>query len=337
MKATIKDIASAAGVSVTTVSLVLNDRPNTISQATKDKIVEVAKSLDYTPNHMAKSLVTKRSKMIGLVVPNIGNNFFADLAKNIENECQKSDYSLILANANNSLSETVKYVDQFISRGVDGLIIAFYTDDKQNNKEQLIAKLNNYDIPIVTVDSWIQGLNMSGVSIHHSRGGYMATKYLLEQGHKKIGCITGMNGNYSSDRRLKGYMLALKEAGIEENNDFVEEGDYQYNSGYLGALKLIDKGVSAIFACNDLMAYGTYQAVKEKNLKVPDDISVVGFDDLLFSKMLSIPLTTVYQDINNLGSKATELIIDFIKNGASKQEFYRLEPALIIRESTKHI
>jgi LacI family transcriptional regulator len=337
MKATIKDIASAAGVSVTTVSLVLNDRPNTISQATKDKIVEVAKSLDYTPNHMAKSLVTKRSKMIGLVVPNIGNNFFADLAKNIENECQKSDYSLILANANNSLSETVKYVDQFISRGVDGLIIAFYTDDKQNNKEQLIAKLNNYDIPIVTVDSWIQGLNMSGVSIHHSRGGYMATKYLLEQGHKKIGCITGMNGNYSSDRRLKGYMLALKEAGIEENNDFVEEGDYQYNSGYLGALKLIDKGVSAIFACNDLMAYGTYQAVKEKNLKVPDDISVVGFDDLLFSKMLSVPLTTVYQDINNLGSKATELIIDFIKNGASKQEFYRLEPALIIRESTKHI
>lgn len=337
MKATIKDIASATGVSVTTVSLVLNNKPNTISQATKDKILEVARNLDYVPNHMAKSLVTKESKMIGLVVPDIGNNFFADLAKNIENECQKSDYSLILANANNSLSETVKYIDQFISRGVDGLILAFYTDEKQNTKEQLIDKLNNYDIPIVTVDSWIKGLNMPGVSIHHSRGGYMATKYLIGQGHKKIGCITGMKGNYSSDRRLKGYLMALKEAEIESNELFVEEGDYQYNSGYVGALKLIEKGVSAIFACNDLMAYGTYQAIKEKKLKVPDDISVVGFDDLLFSKMLSVPLTTVYQDINLLGSKATELIIDYIKNGISKHEFYRLEPALVIRESTKHV
>ncbi|PKK94862.1 MAG: LacI family transcriptional regulator [Tenericutes bacterium HGW-Tenericutes-5] len=337
MKATIKDIASAAGVSVTTVSLVLNNRPNTISQITKNKIVEIAKSLDYIPNHMAKSLVTKESKMIGLVVPDIGNNFFADLAKNIENECQKSDYSLILANANNSLSETVKYVEQFISRGVDGLILAFYTDEKQNNKEQLIDKLNNYDVPIVTVDSWIKGLNMPGVSIHHSRGGYMATKHLIELGHKKIGCITGMNGNYSSDRRLKGYTLALKEAGIDYKDVFVEEGDYQYNSGYLGALSLIDKGVSAIFACNDLMAYGCYQAIKEKNLKVPEDISVVGFDDLLFSKMLSVPLSTVYQDIKKLGSKATELIIDYIKNGISKQEFYRLEPTMVIRESTRKI
>jgi LacI family transcriptional regulator len=335
MKTTIKDIANAAGVSVTTVSLVLNNRPNTISQKTKNKIIDAAKSLEYIPNHMAKSLVTKESKMIGLVVPDIGNNFFADLAKNIENECQKSDYSLILANANNSLTETVKYVEQFISRGADGLILAFYTDEKQNKKEPLIEKLNKYDIPIVTVDSWIRGLDIPGVSIHHSRGGYMATKHLIVQRHEKIGCITGMKGNYSSDRRLKGYMMALKEVGIKETNYLVEEGDYTYNSGYNCALKLIDKGVTAIFACNDLMAYGTYQAIKERNLKVPDDISVVGFDDLLFSKMLSVPLTTVYQDISKLGSKSTELIIDYIKNGISKQEFYRLEPALVIRESTK--
>jgi LacI family transcriptional regulator len=335
MKTTIKDIANAAGVSVTTVSLVLNNRPNTISQKTKNKIIDAAKSLEYIPNHMAKSLVTKESKMIGLVVPDIGNNFFADLAKNIENECQKSDYSLILANANNSLTETVKYVEQFISRGADGLILAFYTDEKQNKKEPLIEKLNKYDIPIVTVDSWIRGLDIPGVSIHHSRGGYMATKHLIVQRHEKIGCITGMKGNYSSDRRLLGYMMALKEVGIKETNYLVEEGDYTYNSGYNCALKLIDKGVTAIFACNDLMAYGTYQAIKERNLKVPDDISVVGFDDLLFSKMLSVPLTTVYQDISKLGSKSTELIIDYIKNGISKQEFYRLEPALVIRESTK--
>jgi LacI family transcriptional regulator len=316
---------------------VLNDKPNTISEITKTRIFEAAKTLEYIPNHIAKSLVTKQSKMIGLVVPDIGNNFFADLAKNIENECQKSDYSLILANANNSLSETVNYVDQFISRGVDGLILAFYTDEKQGNKNQLVDKLNRYDVPIVTVDSWIKGLNMPGVSIHHSQGGFIATKYLIDQGHKKIGCITGMRGNYSSDRRLKGYKLALKEAEIKTNDDYIVEGDYQYQSGYEGAIKLIEKGVTAIFACNDLMAYGTYQAIKEKQLRVPNDISVIGFDDLLFSKMLSVPLTTISQDITVLGNKAASLIIDYIKNGISKHEFQRLEPSIVIRESTKTI
>jgi LacI family transcriptional regulator len=337
MKTTIKDIAKIVGVSVTTVSLVLNDKPNTISEITKTRIFEAAKTLEYIPNHIAKSLVTKQSKMIGLVVPDIGNNFFADLAKNIENECQKSDYSLILANANNSLSETVNYVDQFISRGVDGLILAFYSDEKQGNKNQLVDKLNRYDVPIVTVDSWIKGLNMPGVSIHHSQGGFIATKYLIDQGHKKIGCITGMRGNYSSDRRLKGYKLALKEAEIKTNDDYIVEGDYQYQSGYEGAIKLIEKGVTAIFACNDLMAYGTYQAIKEKQLRVPNDISVIGFDDLLFSKMLSVPLTTISQDITVLGNKAASLIIDYIKNGISKHEFQRLEPSIVIRESTKTI
>lgn len=337
MKATIKDIASLVGVSVTSVSLVLNNKPNTISDATKKRIFEVAKKLNYRPNQMAKSLVTKRSKMIGLIVPDIGNNFFADLAKKIENESQKFDYSLILANSNNSLSETIKYIDQFISRGVDGLVIAFYTDEKQNDKEKLIEILNNYEVPIVTVDSWIKGLNMPGVSVHHSQGGYIATKHLIKQGHKKIGCITGMKGNYSSDRRLKGYMLALKEANISVSEEFIEEGSYQYDSGYSAAFKLIENGVTAIFACNDLMAYGAYQAIKEKNLKVPEDISVVGFDDLLFSKMLSVPLTTVNQDVFALGSKATELIIDYIENRLTKHEFHRLEPKLVVRESTKLI
>jgi LacI family transcriptional regulator len=178
---------------------------------------------------------------------------------------------------------------------------------------------------------------MPGVSIHHSQGGFIATKYLIDQGHKKIGCITGMRGNYSSDRRLKGYKLALKEAEIKTNDDYIVEGDYQYQSGYEGAIKLIEKGVTAIFACNDLMAYGTYQAIKEKQLRVPNDISVIGFDDLLFSKMLSVPLTTISQDITVLGNKAASLIIDYIKNGISKHEFQRLEPSIVIRESTKTI
>lgn len=337
MKPTIKDIARQVGVSVTTVSLVLNNKPNTISSATKAEIFRVAKALNYTPNQVAKSLVTKKTKMIGLVVPDIGNNFFADLAKNIENECQKRGYSLIFANAKNSLVETVRHVEQFISRGVDGIIIAFYTDEKQNDKEKLIEQLNQYHVPIVTVDSWIKGLERPGVSVHHSKGSYMATKHLLDLGHTKIGCITGMKGNYSSDRRVRGYTQALEEAGIPLRDDFIVEGDYQYRSGYEGTLKLVQRGVDAIFVCNDIMAYGAYSALKELNLKVPDDISVVGFDDLMFSKMLAVPLTTIYQDINELGVKATKLMMEYIKDGKTSEEFIRTEPSLVVRESTKKI
>jgi len=337
LKTTIKDIAKKVGVSVTTVSLVLNDKPNTISQATKDKIYQAKKELNYQPNHMAVSLVTKKSKMIGLVVPDISNNFFADLAKNIENECDRMGYSLILANANNSLSETKNYVDQFISRGVDGLILAFYTDEKENNKNDIVESFNQYDVPIVTVDSWIKGLKRPGVSIHHSRGGYLATRHLIEQGHQKIGCITGIQGNYSSDRRLKGYMKALKDANIHVNEDYIVEGNYQYDSGYQAALTLLDTDITSIFVCNDLMAYGAYSAIKDKGLKIPDDISIVGFDDVMFSKMLSVPLTTIYQDIKKLGRSVSKLIFEYIEDGEPKKDFIRLEPSLIIRDSTKEL
>jgi LacI family transcriptional regulator len=337
MKPTIKDIARHVGVSVTTISLVLNNKPNTISTATKNEIFKVAKELNYSPNHVAKSLVTKTTQMIGLIVPDIGNNFFADLAKNIENECQKVGYSLILANAQNSLFETVRHVEQFISRGVDGLILAFYTDEKQNDKEKLVEQLNQYNLPIVTVDSWIKGLERPGVSVHHSKGGYMATKHLLDLGHTKIGCITGMKGNYSSDRRVRGYTDALKEAGIEVDPHLIVEGDYQFKSGYEHTLALVARGVDSLFVCNDLMAYGAYSALKELKLKVPDDISIVGFDDLMFSKMLSVPLTTIYQDIHELGEKATQLMMDFLKGGKTSQTFIRTEPSLVIRDSTKQI
>lgn len=335
MRTTIKDIAHEAKVSVTTVSLVLNNKPNTISKSTKERVLNLAKEMNYKPNHMAVSLVTKKSKMIGLVVPDISNNFFADLAKNIESSCEEEGYSLVLANSKNSLSSTQKYVNHFIGRGVDGLILAFYTDEEENTKRKIIENLNQYEIPIVTVDSWIKGLVRPGVSVHHAEGGYIATKHLLELGHKRIGCITGMNGNYSSDRRLKGYTRALKSEGIKINASYIIEGDYQYLSGYKAAKEIFKQDISALFVCNDLMAYGAYTAAKEANLRIPEDISIVGFDDLLFSKMLSVPLTTVHQDIEKLGSRATELLLDYMKNGKPKKDFYRLEPSLVIRESTK--
>ncbi|XMB71666.1 LacI family DNA-binding transcriptional regulator [Mycoplasmatota bacterium WC30] len=336
MKPTIRDIAREAGVSVTSVSLVLNDRKNTIPKSTRDRIKLVAKELNYHPNQIAVGLVTKKTKSIGLIVPDISNSFFADLAKSVENNLSALGYSLILSNSNNSLKESKHYVDLLVNRGVDGLIISFSGDDSDDLKEKqnLVETLNHLDVPLISLDSWMEGLICPGVSVYHSKGGYLATKYLIEMGHKKIGCVSGKNGNYSSDRRLKGYMKALTEARLEYNPAYVCEGDYQYMSGYSCGKKLLKTDITAIFVSNDLMAYGVYLAAQEEGKRIPEDISVIGFDDMFFSSMLSVPLTTIRQSVDKLGELACKLLIKRINKEHLEQDFIQLEPSLVERSST---
>lgn len=337
-KPTIRDIASKAGVSVTTVSLVLNDKPNTISEPTKKKIKTIAENMNYSPNHMAVSLVTKKSHTIGLIVPDISNNFFADLAKSIEQTCSKDGYSVILSNSNNSLKDSGDYVDLLYNRNVDGLIVSFATDNGYDKKEALVRKLNSLDIPLISLDSWIENLACPGVSIDHRKGGYIAAKHLLDQGHERIGCISGRKGNYSSDLRLQGFKDALEEAGVAYHPDDVVEGDYHYESGYEAAKALFKREVSAIFACNDLMAYGVFTAAKEEAMSVPGDLSLIGFDDLFFSSMLSVPLTTIRQSTDMLGKKACELMMGCLSGQTTSQTYVKLEPRLVVRQSTgRHI
>jgi LacI family transcriptional regulator len=339
MKTTIRDIAREAKVSVTSVSLVLNNKKNTIPEATRERIKQVAKQMNYSPNQMAVGLVTKKTKTIGLIVPDISNAFFADLARSIENNLSALGYSLILSNSNNSLKESRQYVDILVNRGVDGLIISFSGDDSDDVKEKqsLVNTLNKLDIPLISLDSWMEGLSCPGVSVYHSKGGYFATKYLIDLGHKRIGCISGKNGNYSSDRRLKGYKKALEDAGLAFNSSYVCEGDYQYKSGYNCGKKLLDTNITAIFVSNDLMAYGVYLAAKEKGVKIPEELSIIGFDDLFFSSMLSVPLTTIRQSVDTLGELACDLLFKRIKKETLDQDFIQLEPDLVIRSSTMKV
>lgn len=339
MKPTIRDIAREAGVSVTSVSLVLNNRKNTIAEATKKRIKKVAKQMNYSPNQMAVGLVTKKTKTIGLIVPDISNAFFADLARSVENSLSALGYSLILSNSNNSLKESRQYVDILVNRGVDGLIISFSGDDSDDplEKQSLVETLNKLDIPLISLDSWMEGLSCPGISFYHSKGGYFATKHLIELGHTKIGCISGKNGNYSSDRRLKGYKKALEEVGLTYNPTYVCEGDYQYKSGYNCGKKLLETDITAIFVSNDLMAYGVYLAAKEKGVKIPEELSIIGFDDLFFSSMLSVPLTTIRQSVDTLGELACDLLFKRIKKETLDQDFIQLEPDLVIRSSTMKV
>lgn len=337
MKVTIRDIAREAEVSVTAVSLVLNGRPNNVSESTIDRIRAIAEKHHYSPNQTAVSLVTKKTKTIGLVIPDISNNFFAELAKAVEHHCNEAGYSVVLCNTNNDSAKDRTSVDLLVRRGVDGLIITFSPWEDSPEKAVFVEEMNHLAVPFISLDSWIDGLTGSGVSIHHSKGGYLATKHLIGLGHSRIGCITGSKHNYSAVRRLKGYTSALLDSGLPFDPEFVEEGDYGYRSGYEAALRLISKGVTALFVSNDLMAYGAYLAAKESGKRIPADLSIVGFDDLFFSSMLSVPLTTVRQSVDVLGKTACELLFGQMRHEEPEIQYLQLEPRLVVRDSTRSL
>jgi len=334
MKYTIRDIAREANVSVTTVSLVLNDKPNTVSEGTAVRIREIALRNKYTPNHFAVGLVTKKTNTIGLILPDIANMFFAELARSVDRYCSASGYTMILSNTNNDPAKDLATISLLANRGIDGIIIAFSRDEHQAHSAEMIALLDSLEVPFVALDSWIEGLKCSGVSIHHSKGGTMATQHLLDLGHRRIGCIRGPRGSYTADRRLKGYINALTGAGIPFDESLVAVGDYQFDSGRQAALQLLEHGVTAIFASNDLMAYGAYQAAREKGIPVPERLSIVGFDDLFFSAIMPTPLTTIHQSVSDLGEQAWNLLRDRLKNPELADEYHQLEPSLVLRNST---
>ncbi len=335
MKHTIRDIAREANVSVTTVSLILNGKPNTVSEATANRIREIAARCNYTPNHLAVGLVTRKTNTIGLILPDIANTFFAELAESVDRFCAACGYAMVLSNTNNDPAKDLAAVNLLVNRGIDGLIIAFSQNEDKQQSADFIKLLDGLDVPFVALDSWIEGLKCSGVSIHHSKGGTMATNHLISLGHVRIGCITGPCGSYTAERRLKGYVNALTESGIDYDPDLVAVGDYRFEGGRDAANQLLDRGVTAIFASNDLMAYGAYQAVQERGWNIPNDISIVGFDDLFFSAILPTPLTTIHQSVATLGEQAWNLLYDRLKHDGRGDEYHQLEPNLIVRHSTK--
>jgi LacI family transcriptional regulator len=337
VRRTIVDIAKEANVSVTTVSLVLNDKAKSMPESTITRIKDIAKKYNYKPNHMAVGLVTKKSKTIGLIVPDITNNFFSELAKSVESYCNLHGYTLILSNSNNDSKKERLSVSLLMDRGIDGLLIAFSQTESMEKQSDFVKLLNKLDIPLVALDSYLEGLTCPGVSVHHSLGGYIATKHLIDLGHKKIACITGPKSFYTAERRLKGYFRALEEHEIPSQDNLVKEGNYSYQSGYDATVELLKNDITAIFVSNDLMAYGAYRAIQEQGKTIPDDISIVGFDDLIFSEILTVPLTTIRQQISELGNKAWDLLYQGLSDGTPTKEYLQLEPKLIIRKSTKNI
>jgi LacI family transcriptional regulator len=330
-RSTIKDIAQKVSVSITTVSLVLNNKPTRVSTVTKEKIFKAAKELNYTPNTHAKSLVTNRTNTIGLVIPDIENAFFSSISKAVEDISLEHDYMVLLVNSNDSHERSMQVTKMLIDRGVDGLLVVTANETYQENKQKEFQDLlKSINIPLVLVDRVIEGFNVNSVTFDGELGGYLATKHLIDHGNRNIACITGPKYSRSTINRLNGYKRALIEHGIEVNETYIKEGDFHFDSGYGKTNDILNTDATSIFAFNDLMAYGALANLTEKQRE--SEFTIVGYDNIKLISMNETKIDSVKQDSVLLSKEVCRILYNEIRSKTKMEiEQVSLKPQLIIR------
>jgi LacI family transcriptional regulator len=327
--ATIKDVAALAGISYTTVSHVVN-KTRPVSEKVRVKVEAAIKTLDYVPSAVARSLKAKTTATIGLLVPNSLNPYFAELARGIEDYCERKGYCVILCNSDDNPDKQRSYLRVLLEKRIDGLIVASAGGD-----EGLAQGLAGVRTPMVIVDRGLEGVNVDLVRIDHEYGAYLATRHLLELGHRDIATIGGPLGTSVAQMRLAGYCRALHEAGVEVNPERMLESDFTSTGGYSAAAILLESNPpSAIFAGNDMIGIGVLRAAAERNIRVPTELSVIGFDDIQMSRYVYPALTTVGQSILQLGEMAAEVLLRRIATPDMATDQRIVTPSIVLREST---
>lgn len=330
--ATMKDIARLAQVSTSTVSHVINNS-RFVSEEIREKVQKVVKELNYTPSALARSLKVNETKTIGMLVTATSNPFFAEVMAGVEQYCQQNHYNLIIATTNGDAERLQHHLQTLIQRKVDGLLL-MCGDARLNTDESL-----NIPLPIVVLDWWFTELNADKIFENSTSGGYLATKTLIDAGHSDIAIITGNLKKSLAKNRLEGYKKALYEANIPLNPNWIIESHFDFAGGLAGMNSLLtqSKKPTAVFACSDTIAFGAYQAVWQHGLSVPQDISIIGYDDIELAKYLSPPLSTISQPKAELGGLAVETLLKRIRTKSTDFQTIMLEPELVLRNSIQTI
>jgi len=331
-RVTIKDIAKEAGLSPTAVSLILRECPCRISAEKKALVLKIAAERNYSVNQMARSLSTKKSNMLALILPDIQNIFFSSLAKHVENNCRQAGYALLIGNSGDMYVNDKELLRGLEARGVDGIFL-IVSNESYQEYDELVCQLDELTVPYVLVDRVYPDLNCDSVSFDNEEGAYQGVRYMLNQGHKKIACIYRKDGTGNGNKRLDGYRRAMLEYGCTIRAEFLQEGDYRLESGYAAAEALLETDTTAAFICNDMMTLGFLKKLYERGLRVPEDYSVVGYDDSLTEFLLEVQLTSVSQDIERLSGIACELMLERLDRKRLKSKQVVLRPKLVVRES----
>lgn len=335
MAVLLKDLAKKANTSKTTVSLVLNNKPVRVSKEKREEILRLAEDLNYKPNLTAQSLVTKRTMTIGLIVPDVRNLFFAELVRNIGNILREHNYSLLLCNTNNIEDEDIFQMELLRTKGVDGIFVIFSSTESEKYRNE-IDKINREGIPLVIMDRAVKSVSVPFVGVDDKQGGYFATKYLIDCHHKNIACIKGPLYSKSSNNRYKGYCRAMREAGLPICEKFIFQGNFEFESGEVCADEIVKHPeITAVFAENDMMALGLYRGLSTHGKKIGEDISIIGFDDIIFSSMTEIPLTTMNQNVEEISRNAVAILFGIINKEPIQNENVLSVPKLIVRKSVK--
>jgi LacI family transcriptional regulator len=329
-KLTLREIAKMAKVSHTTVSRVLNNDQR-VREETKNRILNLVNKLGYKPDARARQLVLRRSNLIGLVVPDISNPFYAELARGIEDKAHQENYNVIFCSTDNKPERMETYVHLMIDVGIDGFIFT-----SARLREPLIKKLIAEQLPLVLVNRKLNGEAFNYVVLNNVKGAYEVTKHLIDLGYRKIAIIDGPSNVSTGFDRLRGYQRALKDHHIPINTNYIIHGPFARVTGYKGARCLLEmeNRPEAIFGGSDYIAMGVIDAVQEMGLRVPEDIGLVGFDDTEFASNQRIRLTTVSQNKYEMGNLGVQILIDLIeRKNTNYTHKVILEPELVIRES----
>ncbi len=329
-RTTLADIALQANVSLMTVSRVINHKPG-VAQETRDHILRLIAEMEYQPNAIARSLATNRTKTIGLVVPDITNPFFAQIARGVEDTAYEHEYTLFLINTNEELNRESSALDSLWQKDIDGIILC----SSRLPDSTLISQIQRFPaIVFLNREVAEPQPNLVSINVNDQRGVQRAIQYFLEQGRNQIAFIGGPTTSFSSQRRLNGYRAALKGAQIPVNEKLIKTNQPNTEGGYAAAAALLSAQtrIDAIFAFNDLMALGAIQACQEAGYKVPEDIAIIGVDDIPLASIFRPRLTTLHVNLQQMGRLATRTLLDIIGN-ESLPASYQIEFELILRES----
>lgn len=334
--ATIKDVAKLAGVSTTTVSHVIN-KTRFVAEDTTKAVWDAVQQLNYSPSAVARSLKVNTTKSIGMIITTSEAPFFAEVVLAVEEHCYRQGYSLFLCNTQNDPEKIQNHLDMLVKKRVDGVLVmcSEYTDSSR-------TLFNGLNVPMVVMDWGKLNSDKSDLILDNSfEGGYLATKHLIENGHKEIGVIAGSLEKTTAKARFEGFEKAMNEANLPIRQEWIMEGDFEPESGYecMNNLFRLEKLPTAIFCWNDVMALGAISAITERGLSVPNDISIIGYDNIHSSRFYAPPLTTIHQSKSRLGSGALELLLERIKDNDKAHEPKTLEffPELVVRKSVRNL
>ncbi|MBW1995496.1 MAG: LacI family DNA-binding transcriptional regulator [Deltaproteobacteria bacterium] len=339
MTATIKDIAKYAGVSVGTVSKVLNNQGN-VKENLRIRVEAVIDKFHYRPSSLARGMKISRTHTIGLIIPKITNSFYVQVIEQIEKRVNAMNHALVLGNSNEDIEMEINFLRTFSNMRIDGLVLASTGRNQEIRIQQEIECYKDLNIPVVLISRRLPGIDVDTVELENKKGAYLATRHLIENGHKRIGMISSSSHTSASSERIEGYMKALEEFQIPYESTLVHVGGLTIDSGYHITRRLLSlpHPPSAIFVGSNFQLLGTLRALKERNVRIPKDISLICFDDTEWSSFADPPLTVILPDTENFSQTAVDFLFDRIDGNFIGEARHRILPTkLVVRNSVKRL